>query len=104
MYQKMLENPDNRKSSSGSMKQPTPYSDGKQGPGPTESGEPLNAEENAYLESIDQRMAARRKGEAITESETKPEVSRIVKLEEEVSELKELMVEMMKTHMKLLRK
>lgn len=106
MYQKMLEKPGNRKSSSGTIRQPSPYDSGKMSdPAVTgESSEPLNAEENAYLSSIDERMAARRKGEPITESETKPEVSRIVKLESEVFKLKELMTEMMKTHMKLLRK
>ena len=69
-----------------------------------ESGESLNAEETAYLANIDQRMAMRQKGESVNESDTKQDVSRIGKLEEEVKNLKSLMTVMMKTHMKLLGK
>ena len=107
MYENMLREPENRKSSSGQIRQPSPYDSGKMAD-PSETGEepsPVNAEENAYLASIDQRMAARKSGNPITESsETSGDVSRLVKLEKEVSELQELMTEMMKTHIKLLGK
>lgn len=109
MYEKMLTKPENRKSSSGQIRQPSPYDSGKMGADPSVTGENsdvLNAEENAYLASIDQRMAARKAGAPINEksSDTKPDISRIVKLEKEVSELQELVTEMMKTHIKLLGK
>lgn len=109
MYERMLREPKNRKSSSGEMKQPSPYDSGKMGQDPSvtgESSDTLNAEENDYLASIDQRMAARKAGHPINEesSETSDDVSRLVKLENEVSELQELMTEMMKTHIKLLGK
>ena len=104
IYEKMLQNPDNRKSSSGSIKQPTPYDTGASLPVsvPKSTGEDLTSEEAAYLASIDSRMALRAAGKPVNESKTTGDISRIAILEREVSELKELMTEMMKTHMKLL--
>lgn len=108
MYEKMLRNPENRKSSSGEMKQPSPYDSGKMGMEPDvgESSDALSADESSYLADIDRRMAARKAGKPINEksSDTSDDVSRLVKLEKEVSELQELMTEMMKTHIKLLGK
>ena len=104
IYEKMLQNPENRKSSSGTIKQPTPYDSGEINSPAKEArqtGEQLNPEESAYLQEIDRRMALRSSGKPAASAE---EVPRIEKLEKEVSELKELMTEMMKTHMKLLRK
>lgn len=107
IYEKMLQTPKNRVSSTGTIKQPSPYDSGS-GAGVkapiSEAGEKLNAEEDAYLASIDQRMAARKKGESVSESDTTADVSRIVILEKEVKELQMLMTEVMKTHMKLLEK
>lgn len=103
IYQKMLEKAENRKSSSGMIKQPTPYDSGQISNPVAEAGEELNPEEEMYLADIDKRMAARAAGNPITESSGTNDVSRIVKLEKEVESLKELMTEMMKTHMKLLR-
>jgi len=107
MYEKMLRDPKNRRSTSGEIKQPSPYDSGKMGADPNVTGESsdvLSGEENAYLADIDRRMTARQAGAPINEDETKPDVSRLVKLEKEVSELQELMTEMMKTHIKLLGK
>ena len=101
----MLQDPKNRKSSSGTIRQPTPYDAGASLPVsvPKETGEDLTSEEAAYLANIDSRMAMRKAGNPVNESNTTGDVSRIVKLEKEVSELKELMTEMMRTHMKLLK-
>ena len=101
MYEKMLENPKNRISSSGTIKQPTPF-DG-QANNPISTGEDLNTEETDYLADVDRRMALRAAGEEVNESETEEDV-RIAKLEKDITELQELMTEMMKTHMKLLEK
>ena len=103
MYQKMLTKPENRKSSSGEIKQPSPYDSG---PGPVTEGkstDSLTSDDDAYLADVDKRIAARKAGAPINE-QPKPETSRLVKLEKEVSELQELMTEMMKTHIKLLGK
>lgn len=108
VYEKMLQNPNNRKSSSGTIKQPTPYDSGKL-IDPNLTGEQtgdshfLDAEETAYLADIDKRIALRSAGKEANEGKTK-DVSRIAKLEKDITELQELMTEMMKTHMKLLEK
>ena len=104
IYEKMLQTPKNRVSSTGTIKQPSPYDSGSIKAPMSEAGEKINAEEDAYLASIDQRMAARKKGESVSESDTTSDVSRIVILEKEVKELQTLMTEVMKTHMKLLEK
>ena len=107
IYEKMLQNPKNRSSSSGTMKQGTPYDSGS-GAGVkapmAEAGEKLNAEEDAYLANIDERMALRKKGESVSESDTTSDVSRIVILEKEVKKLQMLMTEVMKAHMQLMEK
>jgi len=104
IYEKMLQNPKNRKSTSGTIHQPTPYDTGASLPVsvPKETGEDLTGEEAAFLANIDSRMAMRAAGKPVNESKTTGDISRIAILEKEVSELKELMTEMMKTHMKLL--
>ena len=103
IYEKMLQNPENRKSTSGTIKQPTPYDSGDiKSPGKQaqQTGEELNSEESAYLQEIDRRMALRSAGKEVPSTDD----NRIKKLEEEVSELKELVMQVMKTHMKLLEK
>lgn len=100
IYEKMLQNPKNRKSSSGTIHQPTPYDTGK-APAPARVADHLTSEESAYLSNIDSRMALRAAGK-VDESKTTGDISRIGILEKEVSELKELMTVMMKTQMKLL--
>lgn len=105
IYEKMLQNPENRKSTSGTIKQPTPYDSGDiKSPGKQaqQTGEELNPEESAYLQEIDRRMALRSTGKKVPSNSA--EDGRIKKLEEEVSELKELVMQVMKTHMKLLEK
>jgi len=101
IYEKMLQDPKNRKSSSGTMRQPTPYDAGASLPASIPAGEELTSDEAAYLANIDSRMALRAAGKPV--NETTGDASRIIKLEQEISELKELMTVMMKTHMKLLK-
>ena len=101
----MLRDPENRKSSSGTMKQTTPYDSGVQDTAPQATSNSLDTGDVAYLAEVDRRMAARKAGAPIVESgDTSGDGSRIMKLERDIFELKELMTEMMKTHMKLLEK
>ena len=93
IYEKMLQKPKNRISTSGTIRQPTP----------SDTGIKTSVDEDAaYLADVDRRMALRQKG--ITEDNQNEKTSRITKLEKEVADLKNLMTEMMKTHMKLLGK
>ncbi len=97
LYEKMLQEPTNRKSSTGAVKQPTPY--GAMGiQDPNLAGTGMTAEESANMAAIDARMAKRQDEPVVAES------SRINKLEHDVSELKELMMSLMKTHMEILEK
>ena len=105
MYERMLQNPENRKSSSGTMKQVTPYDSGVTDQTPSDTSKSLDTGDVSYLAEMDRRIAARKAGSPIVESGgTSPDDSRIMILENKVSELQELMKEMMKTHMKLLEK
>ena len=105
MYERMLRDPENRKSSSGTMKQTTPYDSGVQDTAPQDTSNSLDTGDVAYLAEMDRRIAARKSGAPIVKSgDTSGDVSRIMILENKVSELQELMKEMMKTHMKLLEK
>ena len=115
-YEKMLQDPKNRVSSSGKIKQPAPTVSELNGVAagkkldtsnlPEESNrqgnlEDISEEEQSYLSAIDKRMALRREGKL-------PDISskddRILKLEKQVNEIQELLIEVMKTHMKLLDK
>ena len=115
-YEKMLQNPANLVSTTGKIKQPMPTAAELSGVTggkkidtsnlPEESKrqgnlEDVSPEEEAFLSTIDKRMAARKRGElpAINEQGGS---DRIVKLENQVKEIQELLVEVMKTHMKLI--
>jgi hypothetical protein len=102
-YEKMLQNPDNRVSSAGMMKQPTPGNadtagaDISQVQDVKESG--TNPEEAAYFAGIDARMAARKDGSPVNETLTvKSDV------ETRLKEVEDLLVEVMKVHMKIIKK
>lgn len=103
-YEKMLEDPQNRVSSSGSVKQQTPYKDlGMQDPDLID--ESLSPEDMAMFDAVDKRMEKRWSGEIKDEQPTTNiNEGRIQKLEKEIAELKDLMMQMMKTHMELLQK
>jgi hypothetical protein len=100
-YEKMLKNPQNRISTSGMMKQPMPNesnigatADLSKIPG-KDLTDPV---EDAYMADVDARMKARASGTPLNEGVM------IGSLEKRVKEIEELLVEVMKTHMKLLEK
>jgi len=101
-YEKMLRNPANRISTSGQLKQPMPNESTIGAAGadlnniPGKDMGPVDPEEAAYLASVDARMAARRAGQPINES--------TINLEKRVKDIEELLVEIMKTHTKLINK
>jgi hypothetical protein len=106
-YEKMLQDPANRRSSSGQMKQPMPNStdtlgaDSSQVPeAPVDTS--ISAEEMAAMSEIDSRMAARKAGKLPPIQEEIPVANS--DLERRVTEIEQLLVEVMKTHMKLLGK
>ena len=95
-YEKMLQKPENRVSSSGTMRQPMPSSrdvEGAELPLPEQRIDPHEAEENAYLAGIDARMAARKQG-VVNENTSS--------LEKRVKDIEELLVEIMKVQTKLI--
>ena len=100
-YEKMLRNPENRISTSGMMKQPTP-NDANIGAvadlSEVSGNEKLDPEEAAYLSGIDARMKARAAGTPMNEGVMTGD------LEKRVKQIEELLVEVMKTHMKLIEK
>jgi hypothetical protein len=87
-YEKMLQNPDNRVSSSGTMKQPMPSGRDTGGADmtkiPEQKIDPHAAEENSYLAGVDARMAARQQGAPVNENTNS--------LEKRVKEIEELLV------------
>lgn len=107
-YEKMLENPKNRVKTS--MKQPMPGQSELKGADTSKidtiKEEGVSPEEESFFSAIDKRMALRRQGKINDSSNVSSSVpnDRIQKLEKQVSEMQELMITMMKTHMKLLEK
>ena len=109
IYQKMLQNPKNRVSSSGTVRQPTPFdSGGRLPPGvkkPVREGSSVSTEEAAFLNAVDQRLAYKKAnneevgGSPDNESSM---VTEIVSLKSRVKELEELVTVMMKQQMKLM--
>ncbi len=101
-YEKMLQNPKNRRSTSGEMKQPMPNSADALGADtsviPPEVNTGASAEDLADMNAIDARMAARKAGKL----QEGPKASS--DLERRVTEIEQLLIEVMKTHMKLLEK
>ena len=114
IYEKMLQNPKNQKRTY--MKQNMPSMSELKGaaggkvdlsnvaetvsPG---SSEYLSAEQEAEFADIDARMSKRWSGERSDKDlVTEQSSSRVAKLEKDVNELKDMMMMLMKTHMKLL--
>ena len=107
IYAKMLKDPKNRVSSSGSIRQPTPFDSGGGPPGvrrPMDEASMVSAEEQAFLSAVDRRMAEKKsRGEELGEG-TVPEGlnEEIISLKGRVKELEELVTVMMKQQMKLM--
>lgn len=102
LYEKMLQNPKNRQSSQGKVKQPSPYSDmGMADPNESIEDKGILPEDLAMMSAVDKRMAKRASGEI---KDIPVGNNRLEKLEKDVNELKELVTEMMKVHIKLLNK
>ncbi len=108
IYEKMLQNPENRKRSF--IKQPTPF-DGhdKVVPKKTVNESDIDADD-AFFKAVDSRMS-RKKGKSNTSNKIENNINNIEVLEEEiellknrVKELEELVTTVMKTHMKLIKK
>ena len=117
-YEKMLQNPKNRVSTSGKIKQPMPNAatiksaaggkvDTSNLPEESKRLEDVSEEEQSYLSAIDQRMMARRKGElpplhAGASAGAGVSEQRIQKLEERLQEMQELLMEIMKAQMHII--
>jgi hypothetical protein len=96
-YEKMLKDPNKRKTSTGQMKQPTPYDEIGIPDPDTQIEEGVSAEEKAYLAEIDRRVSQRQQGTG-----TVNENDRLVKMEKSLNDIKDLLVEMMKAQMQIL--
>jgi hypothetical protein len=96
-YEKMLENPDNRVSSSGMMKQPVPNGAETAGAAVVQENTKEDPQEAAYMAGIDARMKARATGQ-VNDTITSPN------LETRLKEVEDLLVEVMKVHMKIIKK
>jgi hypothetical protein len=111
IYEKMLQNPRNRKSSSGEIKQPTPFDGGGKLPSNVkeniDKSVDISAEEMAFLNAVDQRIAHKKaNNEEIGKKEPSNPSGRLVEeiksLKSRVKELEELVTVMMKQQMKLM--
>ena len=102
-YEKMLQNPKNRTSTTDQMvkmKQDSPYeSVGIQDPETALVEEGISPEDRSMFASMDKGMQAR-----WNNNEGGGENRRIDNLEKQIAEMQELLVTVMKTHMKLLDK
>lgn len=113
IYEKMLQNPDNRKISR--MKQPMPSqrelmggSSGKEVDTKNVKEEQDDSIDNDFFAAVDRRMAMKKEGKIPDSSSghgnslNEAAVKKISKLEARVNELEELVTTMMKTQMKLI--
>ena len=120
LYEKMLKKPSNQGSSSGTMRQPTPFDDARV-TGEIKSGKvdasnietpeqntehDVSPEEQGWLSEIDNRMAARKKGitpaDPSTRASAAVDESRMDKIELQIKEIQDLLIDIMKAQMKLL--
>ena len=101
IYEKMLQNPSNRKRSY--VKQPTPF-DGHDKVAPKVSKDKSDSSgDDAFFRAVDQRMASKSSSTSINETlMDKAAASKIAKLEERIDELEQLVTVMMKQQMKLM--
>jgi len=97
MYEKMLQNPENRKRSH--IKQPMPGDLGAEG-GPVSETKMAIDEDDSWIKEVDRRVTAKKSGIATSVNE----VDRLTKIEKDINELKELMTKIMETQMKLISK
>jgi hypothetical protein len=106
LYEKMLQNPENRKRSF--VRQPMPGDEELGGvKPPVDEAAGISEEDDAWIRDVDKRVANKgSKGASATAAAPSniSEAKRIKKLEEEVAELKELMTTIMKQHLKLIGK
>jgi len=116
IYEKMLKKPENRTNSAGQMKQPSPFDDPEISGSDVDTSKieetperaDISPEEQSYLSEIDRRMALRKEGKLPGHPGTRASAqapvdeSRIDKLENQVKEMEELLIEIMKAQMKLL--
>ena len=91
-YEKMLKNPENRGSSAGTMKQSTPYTEAGI-PDPNASmDEGVSADEQAYMAEMDRRIKLKNQGISTSGEDG----DRLDKIQKDLTEVKNLLVEMMK--------
>ena len=99
MYEKMLQNPENRKRSH--IRQPMPGDAGIGADAPVVSESKLSIdEEDSWIKEVDRKMSLKKAGAA----QPINEVDRLTKIEKDINELKELMTKIMETQMKLISK
>lgn len=104
LYEKMLQNPKNRVSSSGTLRQPTPF-DGHDKVVPSSKNESKKENtdmDDAFFRQVDKRMA-NKKSSSSTPIFEEASAKKIAKLEARIDELEELVTIMMKQQMKLMK-
>ena len=102
IYEKMLQNPKNRVSSSGTLKQPTPF-DGHDRVVPAKEEKKNTVDQDdAFFRQVDARMASKKSGSSTPLLE-QASAGKIAKLEARIDELEELVTIMMKQQMKLMK-
>jgi hypothetical protein len=109
IYEKMLKDPKNRRSSSGQIKQPTPFDSGGGVEGvkpPVDEDTGVSAEEMAFLNAVDSRLANKQSknesGGVSNRPTSSPVNEEIQSLKHRVKELEDLVTVMMKQQMKLM--
>lgn len=101
IYEKMLQNPNNRKSSSGMLKQPTPFDGHDKVVPKNESTKSDTSADDAFFRAVDSRLA-NKKGDTSSPIIEQASANKISKLEKRIDELEDLVTIMMKQQMKLM--
>jgi len=98
-YEKMLRDPNKRKTTTGQIKQPTPYDE--MGIPDPDSGidDGLSAQEKAFMAEVDRRVSRKQQGML---NEGGMSGDRLAKMEKSLNDIKDLLVEMMKAQMQIL--
>jgi hypothetical protein len=101
IYEKMLQNPSNRRVST--MRQPTPF-DGHDKVVPKKEVKQKIDEDDAFFRAVDRRMTSKTSTSSTNESIIDTaSAKKIAKLEARIDELEELVTIMMKQQMKLMK-
>ena len=100
-YEKMLADPKNQVSTAGQLRQNTPFGAGPNGIReqviPKKASDQIDPADQEFLNSVDNRMVAKAKGLPVTEQLNGD-------LENRLKEVENLLIEVMKVHVKIIEK